>query len=318
VRTPRPWALPTQPVTRALLLASGVTDAMISTQVARGRLVHVRRGVFVGVDGWPDDAAGQHLVRAHAEQVANPDAVISHESAAVVWGLPTPGFGEWYQAPVSLTLPSTCHGTRRTSAAWHIAELPAPHVTRDDDGYLVTSLARTAVDLAAGLAFPQALVILDAAGRQVLASFTTSPRRSDYVNPRLVKAVRDALSDTLSRRWRAQLRAAIACVEPCRESAAESLTAGHLHLSGLPVPQFQAKIVTSKGIYYPDCYWPESRLIGECDGAGKYQMPDAIVREKEREQVLRDDGHRFVRWLGKEIMLSPPVVMNRIGAALNS
>jgi len=46
-------------------------------------------------------------------------------------------------------------------------------------------------------------------------------------------------------------------------------------------------------------------------------MPDAIVREKEREQVLRDDGHRFVRWLGKEIMLRPQVVMNRIGAALN-
>jgi len=236
---------------------------MIATQITKGRVVQVRRGVFVGVDGWPDDAAGQHLVRAHAEQVANPDAVISHESAAVVWGLPTPGFDAWHEAPVSLTLPNICHGSRRPAAAWHIADLPAPHVTRDRDGYRVTSVTRTAVDLAAGRALPEALVILDAAGRQLVESFMTSPRRSDYVNPRLGKAVRDGLLDVLGRRWRAQLRAAIACVEPCRESAAESLTAGHLHLSGLPVPQFQAKIVTSKGTYYPDCYWPESRLIGE-------------------------------------------------------
>jgi very-short-patch-repair endonuclease len=298
-------------------LAAGVTDAMISTQVASGRLVQVRRGVFVGADGWPDAAAGQHLVRAHAEQVANPAAVISHQSAAVVWGLPSPGFDEWHEAPVSLTLPPTFHGSRSTSTVWHVAELPARHVTRDEDGYSVTSLARTAVDLAAGLALPRALVVLDGAGRQLVASFVTSPRRSDHVNPRLVKAVRDALSDVLSSRWRSQLRSAIDCVEPCRESAAESLTAGYLHLSGLPMPQFQAKIVTSKGTYYPDCYWPALRLIGECDGAAKYAQPDAFVAEKIREQVLRDEGNRFVRWLGKEIMLSPQVVMNRIGAALN-
>jgi hypothetical protein len=32
-------------------------------------------------------------------------------------------------------------------------------VTRDDEGYLVTTAARAAVDLAAGLALPQALVL---------------------------------------------------------------------------------------------------------------------------------------------------------------
>jgi hypothetical protein len=52
-------------------------------------------------------------------------------------------------------------------------------VVRDSDGYLVTSPARTAVDLAAGLALPEALVILDGAGRQLVESFGTSPRGSD-------------------------------------------------------------------------------------------------------------------------------------------
>src|SRR5664279_5786941 len=64
VRTPRPWTLPTQPVTRALLLASGVTVPMIRTQLAAGRLMRLRQGVMVSAASWPDGAAEQHLVRA--------------------------------------------------------------------------------------------------------------------------------------------------------------------------------------------------------------------------------------------------------------
>jgi len=318
MRTPRPWTLPTQPVTRALLLAAGVTRAMVATQVANGRLVRLRRGVFVSAESWPDEPAGQHLVRAHAEQVANPDAVMSHASAAVFWGLPSPGFHDWDESAVSLTLPSTGNGARHPAAEWHIASLPASHVARDRDGYLVTSLARTAVDLSAGLSLPEALVILDAAGRRLVASFVTSPRRSDYVSPRLVRAVREALSDPVGRRWRTQLLPAIERVQPCRESAAESLTAGHLHLSGLPMPEFQAKIVTPSGTFYPDCYWRDARLVGECDGKLKYASRDDLVAEKQREQVLRDEGNRFVRWLGGEIMARPSEVMDRIARALGA
>jgi very-short-patch-repair endonuclease len=82
------------------------------------------------------------------------------------------------------------------------------------------------------------------------------------------------------------------------------------------MPEFQAKIVTSRGTYYPDCYWREARLIGECDGAIKYSTRDAVVAEKVREQVLRDEGNRFVRWLGGEIMSRPGEVMTRIARAL--
>jgi hypothetical protein len=179
MRTPTPWILPTQPVTRALLLAAGVTQDMIATQVRNGRLIQLRRGVFVSADGWPEEPEAQHRVRAHAEQVANPDAVVSHQSAAVVWGLLSPGFHDWYESPVSLTLAAPCHGSRRAATRWHIRSLPSSHVVRDSDGYLVTSPARTAVDLAAGLALPEALVILDGAGRQLVESFGTSPRGSD-------------------------------------------------------------------------------------------------------------------------------------------
>ena len=91
MRTPKPWALPTQPVTRALLSSSGVSDEMIRTQLRAGRLIRLRQGVYLARDAWPESAADLHVMLARAEQVVNPTAVISHESAAVVWGLPTPG-----------------------------------------------------------------------------------------------------------------------------------------------------------------------------------------------------------------------------------
>lgn len=316
MRIPTPWTLPTQPATRSLLRASGVSDAMLKTQLGQGRLTQVRRGVFVSTDAWPTSEEARHLVRAHAEQVANRHAVMSHESAAVVWGLPSPGFEAWCTSPVALTLPRGAHGTRHRDVSWHIRDLPEAQVTRDDHGYPVTSLVRTAADLAAGLPLPEALVVLDAAGRRMVESYVSAVRRRDYVESRYVQAVRSALAEALPRRGRVGLARAIEQVEPCRESPAESLTAGHLHLSGLPVPEFQARIVTSRGTFYPDCYWPEQRLVGECDGAVKYTSPNSIVGEKEREQALRDAGYGVVRWLAREIMVRPDEVMARIARSL--
>jgi very-short-patch-repair endonuclease len=48
----------------------------------------------------------------------------------------------------------------------------------------------------------------------------------------------------------------------------------------------------------------------------KYLDPEGVVREKKREQMLRDLGYRIVRWLASEIMLHPAVVLARIGRAL--
>ncbi len=292
---------------------------MIRTQLASGRLVSVRHGVLVAAEGWPDDPAGQHLVRARAELVANPGAVISHESAAVAWRLATPGFTMWHEHPVSLTSPGrTSHRSRRGSAVWHSGDLAPGLISRDEEGYDVTSVARTAVDLAAGLSLPEALVILDDAARRIVGSFLAQPRRLDYQSPRLVRAARESLVSSATPAGRRLLRHVIDLVEPCRESAAESLTAGHLELSGLARPVFQALIRTPAGALYPDFLWRDAILVGECDGAVKYKDTSSILLEKEREQVLKDLGYRVVRWLAKEIMLRPEEVLDRIDRALRS
>lgn len=317
MRTPRPWALPQHPALREHL-PPGVTEAMIRTQLEAGKLVRLRSKVFLDAGLWPEDPAAQNVIRARAEQVARPDAVLSHQSAALVWGLPTPDVRPWHVLAPALTLPSRSgYRSRRDPVRYVTGALPAHHVTRDPAGYQVTTPVRTAMDLAIGLSLPEALVLLDAAARQVCGSLVATPRRSDYANPRMAGLAREAMSEVADVLGVISLRTAISLVDPRRETPIESLTAGHLRLAGLPMPDFQRRISTAIGDFFVDCYWEGSPgLIGEADGAVKYNRPGEAVDEKVREQALRDTGERMVRWLGKEILFRPPVVMTRVANAL--
>lgn len=58
------------------------------------------------------------------------------------------------------------------------------------------------------------------------------------------------------------------------------------------------------------------QLVGEADGASKYQTQQVMLAEKQREQYLRDLGFDIVRWTGKEIWVTPDRVMDRIARAL--
>lgn len=299
-----------------MLAAMGVTDEMIATHVRTGRLLRLRRGVYVSPDAWPDDPAGQHLVTAHAIQVANPRAVLSHQSAALTWGLPTPGFAAWHSSPPSLTQPeSSLRGPRSLDAEVYERSLRPIDVVRDPHGYAVTSTARTAVDLAARLTLPEALVLLDDVARRLVAAMVANAHRKDFSNPKLAHAARELLRAAVGRPRRA-LADAISKADPARESPAESLTAGHLYLSGLPIPLFQAPLATRIGIVFPDFLWREQRLVGECDGGLKYTDPRILIEEKIREDAVRETDHRVLRWMGREAMVRPDLLMDRIGRAL--
>ena len=316
MRPPRPWMLPTQPVTRALLIASGVTPAMIESQRRAGRLMTVRHGVYLAADSWPDGDAARHLILGHAEQVANPGAVLSHQSAATSWGLPSPSFEDWHEQGVCVTLPpGGGHGSQRRVGLHRVMNLPAEHVTRDAEGYEVTSIPRTATDLVSGLSLPESLVILDAAARQIVERYVSQLHRSHYANPRLAQAAREQFTATSRRPG---IASAVARSDPRRESPAESLSAGQFLLAGLPVPQYQPRLATSHGTFYPDFLWPEQRVIGEVDGAIKYKTADAYVEEKQREQALLDLGYIVIRWLAREIMLTPWIVIDRVARALSA
>lgn len=316
MRTARPWALPQLP-TRRSELGPTVTPRMLRTQLAAGRLVRLRSQVYLDVGRWPDDPAGRHLMLARAEVAVYPDAVLSHQSAALVWGLPSPGWTPWEALPPSVTLPSG--GSRRSvdgPCRHRTAALPRHHVARDAAGYLVTSPVRTSVDLAAGLDLPEQLVLFDATARLLVEAMVARPRRSEYAAQRFADAARQQLAEAAVAIRRTGLRPSISLADPRRESPIESLSAGHMVLSGIPLPVFQHPFRTRLGTMYADCYWPDHGLIGEADGVVKYSEPNAFEQEKRREQVLRDLGLRMVRWLGREVMSEPQTVMARIHRAL--
>jgi very-short-patch-repair endonuclease len=297
-----------------MLLASGVTRAMIDTQVRAGRLLVVRHGVFLAADAWPEDPRARHLVLGHAEQAANPGAVLSHHTAGASWGLPSPTFQDWHELEVCVTLqPGMGHGSQQRSARHRVLALASDDVTRDTEGYEVTSIPRTATDLAAGRSLPEALVVLDGAARKIVERYVSRPRQSDYANPRLAQAAREQFQ---AAGGRPNLAAAISAADPRRESPAESLSAGQFLQAGLPMPEYQARLATSHGTFYPDFLWRELGVIGEVDGAMKYDTANAYVEEKQREQILRDLGYIVIRWLAREIMLTPWVVVDRVSRAL--
>jgi hypothetical protein len=320
VRTPVPWPLPSRPVTTQELRDAGVSARRIEGAARDGRLIRIRHGVYLGVAAWPEDRGEQHLLRAWAEQLAKPAAVVSHQSAARYWQLALPR-EDWTSEPVHLTVPA---GTTQRSetgprVVQHVAALPADHVTKVPGGYRVTSLPRTAVDLAAGLPLPEALVVLDAALRLQCSALVVRAGRRELGNPRLVAVAREPFCQAARhRRQNAGVAKALEVADPLRESPIESLSFGHLVEYGLPLPRCQAPIRTPVGMMFPDFLWEEAALIGESDGRVKYTDSAAVMREKEREQVLRDLGFRIVRWSGREIHLTPGAVLARIERALQA
>jgi len=121
-------------VSRAQLLAAGLTARMIEVRVRNGRLHPVYRGVYAV--GRPDlTDRGRWMAGVLA---AGADAVLSHRSAAALWGLrPWPG------RQVEVTCPS---GSRKRGLTAHRSRVPAGDRTVMDH-IPVTTVTRTLADL---------------------------------------------------------------------------------------------------------------------------------------------------------------------------
>ncbi len=319
MRRPTVFALPPVPTLGRDLVALGVSEHVLRLAVASGRLLRLRRDVYLDPAAWPrDNRDAQHLLRAHAEQAIPREGAVSHWSAARFWTLPAPAqrvAGD----PVWLTLPSSgSHRSRARPGVEHrVAPLPRHHVLISPSGYAVTTRARTAVDLAGGLPLTEALPVLDACLRGECFDLMPRARRRDLDNPALVEAGERGIREAAGRlSGMASVERALGIASPLRESPIESLSFAHFVLAGLPLPACQVGIRTVAGVFYPDFFWESEGVIGEADGREKYEDADSRVREKEREQHLRDLDYRVVRWLGKEIYLQPAVVMARVARAL--
>jgi hypothetical protein len=270
----------------------GWSDDELSRLVRTGELGRLRRGAYVH-GTLPVDAAARHhlLIRVTLAGLHRP-AVVSHQSAAVLLGLPL------WDVPLDRV-----HVTRRPRAWNDTGRVLCCHVARlrDDevveiDGVQVTDPVRTALDLARALPHEAAVVVLDAALRLGLIAH-------DELRARLFDIAGASGSRSAAR--------AVVFADGRSESVGESRSRVILHRWKLGPSALQFEVRSAEGglIGRTDFAWEEHRLVGEFDGRVKYgrllqpgqDAGDAVFREKRREDEIRDAGWGVVRWTWSDL-----------------
>ncbi len=286
-----------------LFLAEGTDNHELARLCRTQALYRVRHGAFSPKPP-ADAAAAHHQMLAGTWPLLGTNAVLSHGTAALLHGLPV---WDGMLSTVSATRQEGGHGRRTQWLRVHQSPLSNGERVAIDD-YRVTSLERTAIDVARTLSFDHAVAVLDAALRL-------------GAEPALLDEIAAAAS---GRKGARVAREALAFADARSESVGESISRARMLQVGLPAPELQVEVFTPSGLWVArgDFGWRRERVIGEFDGKVKYigspeQAADAVMREKAREQAIRDAGWWVVRWSWKDLA-DPTAFRRRIEAAFRA
>jgi hypothetical protein len=272
--------------------AGGRLDARALLRQARsGRLVRISHGRYVDAESW--NALGgleRHRLRTlSVASTAATDNLYSHHAAAALWRIPL--LGDW-PARIDVTGPVRSGGRSSEQIRRHpSAAVPAEQIAAVG-GVRVTSPARTVADLARILPLADAIVAIDGAcwtGR-------LTARAS-------LAEVREISSAHSGRRGGQRAIEAAALATDRSESVWESMSRVVIRRLGFPDPVLQQDFPwDARTSYRTDFWWPDPGIIGEFDGLVKYGSGDgedarsSLIREKIREDRLRNMSSGFVRW----------------------
>lgn len=234
----------------------------------------------------------EDLAKIACAQAMHRGSVISHFSAARLAELRTwtdirrpsrpPADAVWLTRP-----PAAKRNQRRPDIVVRRAGLPLTDLSRHE-GLLVTTAARTVVDLARELPLREAIVTVDHALRT-----GTSFAECEAVLER-------------QQRWIGVRRArfTLAFGDPRSESALESIARALFAAAAIPPPVLQAQFWDGV-CWMPervDFWWPQFRTVGEADGLAKYEGRSAEERRRlmrashRRDQRLSDRGIELVHF----------------------
>src|SRR5690349_2264532 len=197
-----------------------------------GRLHRIYPGVY---------AVGYARLSIHGRCLAavlacGPDALLSHVSAAWLWGLTK-------TSPLPASVSTPHHRKRRPSIRLHEARSLGPDDRALREGIPVTSLARTLLDLAATVHFDWLEKMVE---------------RSEELGLFDLRAVEALLGRTVGHHGHKRLRTAIALYTPTSftRSGLEKRFLELVITAGLPQPRTN---YVEHG-FELDCYWPEHRF----------------------------------------------------------
>lgn len=267
---------------------------MVDKRVESGRLRPLHRGVYLhGSLVGPLEPA--RLREMAAVLACGPGSVVSHESAAALWGLLR---GEGDGAPVHVTVPGTDRGRRPGIRRHKVADLPAEHAALDD-GVPVTSPARTIVDLAAR-ARPRAL-------EQALAE----AERRELANLEDVAAALERVPWTTGVPVLRQLIADKGRLALTRSEAEERLLA-LVRKGGLRPPETNVRV----GRNEVDFLWRSERVVVEVDGFAHHSSRRIFENDRRRDARLAALGLRVVRVTWRQLTKEPHAVLARLAQVL--
>jgi Transcriptional regulator, AbiEi antitoxin len=226
-------------VTRAQLLSGGMSGRAIDHRITSKRLHPVHRGVYLVGHALPLPLAKETA----AVLACGERAVLSHESAATLWGLSAPSGG-----PIDITLPSRSNRSR-PGIRLHFSRRLDPKDVRHHNGLPLTAPVRTIIDLAHVLPFRDLQRAYEGAQVQRL------------VRP---SELRSALGRSPGRRGAPAIRALLDLdLKPApTRSEAEARLLALLRAADLPPTDVNARI----GRHEVDFLWRHQRLVVEVDG----------------------------------------------------
>lgn len=269
-------------VTRAQLTELELGENGVDRRLQAGRLHRIHPGVY---------AVGHRVLSQRARWkgavlFCGPDAVLSHGSAAALWGIRD---GRGTQIHITSPSKSRSRGLIRR----HFSLLPGDAMT-EHDGIPVTTVPRTIFDLAA----TEPPHVAEAALRQ-----------SEYLR------LHDRLSlPHLLERYpgRAGSRAVKECLARRRETSGrsrswlEEVFLPFLDRHRLPRPQrLNAGIEAGGRRFEVDCFWPALNAIVELDGFAAHGTRTAFRDDRFRDRKLRRAGYGFIRLAPEQVEDEP-------------
>lgn len=278
-------------IARTQLLAAGLGSGAIEARLRSGRLHRLHRGVYL---------LGGALAVSGAREMAavlalGPGALVSHRSAARIWGMIPSADG----GPVEITVPGR-NPRSRPGIRLHRVRALGPQDVGMRSGLPLTSPARTVLDLAVG----EPIRVVE----QALA---------EGLRRRMVH--RSGLEAMLARcAGRPGTRVLTALIadgdDPAfTRSEAEERLLGLLRAAGLPTPRTNVRVDGHE----VDFLWPRERLIVEVDGFAFHSSRVAFERDRRRDAELQASGYLVVRVTWRQIVDEAPALLVRITRVLS-
>jgi len=229
------------------------------------------------------------------------DAIVSHRSAAELWGLTQPA------GHLDLSVQPPHHPRLRPPAIAHRILDLHPELAVERQGLRITDPTRTVIDL--GLVLPT-WAVKDALSRGIttkLFDVTKVQRLRDAIG-RQGRNGTGVMREVLEERL---------LTTGTEESLLERRFMDLLRRYGMPVPAFQHELWHGgRFVARIDAAFAERKLAVEVDGFAHHSSPDAFQRDRERQNRLVALGWTVLRFTWDDVVHRPTMVATTIRDAI--